>query len=306
MTVEVVGTTVSAPVDDRGNFQLRDVPSGDRQLRFVGRGADARVEISTVRPGEAITITVTVSGARAVVLSIQRTAADEAELFGTIDAIDAGTRTVSVSGRTVQVSATTVIQRNGQTAAFEALRIGDQIEAKGTVQGSVLIAVRIEVRIAADPAPPAAAEVEFTGVISALDPANRSLVVAGRRVLTNGSTLIRRRGDPVGFDALRVGQRVEVKGVAQPDGAVLASRITIEEEPPQAEVEFTGVISALDPANRSLVVAGRRVLTNGSTLIRRRGDPVGFDALRVGQRVEVKGVAQPDGAVLASRITIED
>jgi hypothetical protein len=229
MTVEVVGTTVSAPVDDRGNFQLRDVPSGDRQLRFVGRGADARVEISTVRPGEAITITVTVSGARAVVLSIQRTAADEAELFGTIDAIDAGTRTVSVSGRTVQVSATTVIQRNGQTAAFEALRIGDQIEAKGTVQGSVLIAVRIEVRIAADPAPPAAAEVEFTGVISALDPANRSLVVAGRRVLTNGSTLIRRRGDPVGFDALRVGQRVEVKGIAQPDGAVLASRITIED-----------------------------------------------------------------------------
>jgi len=39
--------------------------------------------------------------------------------------------------------------------------------------------------------------------------------------------------------------------------------------------------------------------------VRRRGDQVGFDRIRVGQRAEIKGVQQ--GAnVLATRITLED
>jgi hypothetical protein len=56
-----------------------------------------------------------------------------------------------------------------------------------------------------------------------------TFTVAGRTVRTNAATLVRRRGDPVGFDRMRVGQRVEVKGLMQSDGGVLATRITLEE-----------------------------------------------------------------------------
>jgi hypothetical protein len=70
------------------------------------------------------------------------------------------------------------------------------------------------------------------------------------------------------------------------------------------DVEFTGRLDAINGA--TLTVAGRTVVTDATTLIRRRGDPVPFSALQVGQILEVEGSPQTNSSVLARKITIED
>jgi hypothetical protein len=122
---------------------------------------------------------------------------------------------------------------------------------------------------------------------------------------------VQRGGDPVSFARLQVGQVVEVRGSLQPDGSVLANSITIVEDPGE-EVTARGIIGSLtiptptSSTGVTLTVAGRTIRTNASTVVRRRGDPAGFDRMRVGQEVEVKGLLQADGSILATRITLEE
>jgi hypothetical protein len=161
---------------------------------------------------------------------------------------------------------------------------------------------------APNPQPPGA-QVQFLGAITAILGSN--LIVAGRTVQTIASTLVQRGGDPVSFARLQVGQVVEVRGSLQPDGSVLANSITIVEDPGE-EVTARGIIASLtiptptSSTGVTLTVAGRTIRTNASTVVRRRGDPAGFDRMRVGQEVEVKGLLQADGSILATRITLEE
>jgi Domain of unknown function (DUF5666) len=157
---------------------------------------------------------------------------------------------------------------------------------------------------------PAGAEVEFTGTLTSISSSTpgATLVVAGRTVHTSAATVVRRRGDSIAFSSLRTGQTVEVRGTSEASGSVLANRLTIEDDAvAEQEIEFSGTISSISGSGpgATLVVAGRTVLTNASTVVRRRGDPVGFDRIRVGQRAEIKGVQQ-GGTVLATRITLDD
>jgi uncharacterized protein DUF5666 len=158
--------------------------------------------------------------------------------------------------------------------------------------------------------PPAGAEVEFTGMLTSISSSapGATLVVAGRTVHTDAATVVRRRGDSIAFSGLRVGQTVEVRGTSESSGSVLANRLTIEDDAvAEGEIEFSGTIASISGSapGATLVVAGRTVLTNASTVVRRRGDPVGFDRIHVGQRAEIKGVQQGTN-VLATRITLED
>jgi hypothetical protein len=70
------------------------------------------------------------------------------------------------------------------------------------------------------------------------------------------------------------------------------------------DVEFTGRLDAINGA--TLTVAGRTVVTDAATRIRRHGDTVPFSALQVGQIVEVEGSPMTNGSVLARKVTIED
>jgi hypothetical protein len=232
---------------------------------------------------------------------------------------------ITVAGRVVQISSTTVIRkRDGGGGVLADLVPGRGVEVRGVVSGSVVLASHIEIEDRS-PVPPApgpttppppnvpnpGAEVEFTGTLTALTGSSpgATLTIGGRTVLTNAATVVRRRGDVVPFSRLAVGQVVEVRGVSQGGGAVLANRLTIEDEADdEDEVEFTGTLTAMTGSSpgATLTIAGRPVLTNATTIVRRRGDVVGFDRIRIGQRIEVKGLPQPGGAVLAVRLTLED
>jgi Domain of unknown function (DUF5666)/Carboxypeptidase regulatory-like domain len=133
-----------------------------------------------------------------------------------------------------------------------------------------------------------------------------SLQVAGKTVVTDSSTRIRRSGQTIAFSALQVGQTVEVEGQAQANGSILAKSITVEDDTPgnEAEVSFKGNIQSI--SGSTLLVAGKTVLTDGSTRITRRGDKVAFSTLQVGNKVEVEGTQRTDGSVLAKKISLED
>jgi hypothetical protein len=391
MTVSVSGTSISSPVDDRGRFELTGVPEGTVDLRFTSGSDDATLSIGEVRRDDSIEVTVSVSGSSVVLLGMSRNGASEIELKGRIDAVDPSGRSVLVMGRTVLVTDATEITKSSVRRTFEDLGIGQDVEVKGSAQGDLVVANRIEIEdgsVAGQPVPPAAgaAEVELRGNVADLSGgcpslqfsigSNRvrttgatsfervacsavanglfveveggrdasgvvtartvkredapgtveteaeflgtvsgiagvapdlSLTVGGRTVRTSAATVVRRSGNEVGQGALAVGQLLEVKGIVRGDGTIDATRLTIEDEGAETEVEFSGTLTSIGGTvpSLSLVVGGRQVTTSSETVVRRSGEPVGFGALAVGQRLEVKGRAQ--GAVVtATRLTIED
>jgi len=201
------------------------------------------------------------------------------------------------------------------TLRFQGQGIDGTIELGGLVEGQTLtITVRVsgsrpELVSPSSPTasptpPPAGNEVEFGGTVDSITPP--SLKVSGRTVVTNADTRIKRGDRSVALTDLTVGDKVEVEGRQQADGSVLASKIKVEDndDEDQNEVEFKGSIESITPP--TLMVSGRKVMTNGSTRIRRGDKTVTLADLKVGDKVEVAGTRQADGSVLASKIKVED
>ncbi len=178
-----------------------------------------------------------------------------------------------------------------------ALRNGQSVEVQGTRRpGGSALAREVEPNREPD-------RIEVLGSIQ--NPTgscpNLTFSLGSDVIVTNAETRFRSNG----CGALSAGIFVEVKGARQADGRILASEIEVEDElEEEREVEITGALSALSGTcpDVSFSVRQRVVRANGSTVFER----VSCAALRNGVAVEVKGAAQMDGSVLASRIKRED
>ncbi len=192
---------------------------------------------------------------------------------------------------------------------FQGPGIDARLEVSGLAEGQTLT---ITVRVAGSQAslvPDDESEVEFHGAVEATAP---TLRIAGRTVRTDKDTRVLGRDDaPLSPATLKIGDQVEVEGVTQADGSILARTIKLEDESDddedqdqedQGEVEFTGRIQTLSP----FMVAGRDVVVGPSTrILDHRGNPIRFEALKIGDNVEVKGRPQ-NSSVLAEKIKVED
>jgi hypothetical protein len=204
------------------------------------------------------------------------------------------------------------------TLRFQGQGIDGTIELGGLVEGQTLT---ITVRVSgsrpqlvspsspASPSPsPSGNKVELDGNVESVTPP--SLKVAGRTVVTNADTKIKRGDQTITLGDVNVGDRVEVEGISQSDGSVLASKITVENDENgdqnqnDEQVDFSGHVDSISAP--ILVVSGRKVVTNGSTRIRRGDKTVTLGDLKIGDKVEVQGTGQADGSVLASKIKVED
>ena len=107
LSVQLVGTGQVKTVDDRGGFAFDDVPSGDARLRFTGSGTDAAVAIGGVASQERISMTVSVTGSTAVVVSLSRDSAQELRVTGIVDNLDRAGLSLTVAGRRVQATGAT-------------------------------------------------------------------------------------------------------------------------------------------------------------------------------------------------------
>lgn len=195
---------------------------------------------------------------------------------------------------TVKVTETTKIdQTRGRVA------VGALVEIKGTKQndGSIL-ATEIVVKLSLGSGLP----VEFTGKIDEL-PSTPNRVgdwkVNGKTIHVTAATRIDQEKGEVG-----VGVIVEVEGLVQADGSINALKIEVKPDGISGiPVKFLGKVEMLpstEGRRGEWVVSGRKVVVNERTLVKaERSD------IMVGSLVEVEGVVQTDGSVIASKIELK-
>lgn len=194
---------------------------------------------------------------------------------------------------------------------FEGSGIDARLELEGLHSGQTL---NVTVRVSGSSASRVddnGSEVEIRAKVDSVG--SSSLVVGGRTVRVDASTrLLGRNNEAIALSAFRSGDFVEVEGIPQSDGSLLATKVKLEDADDDdgagngvgEDVEFTGTVSSLSP----LTVAGRTVKTDGSTryLGRKNEALSASDVLKVGNRVEVEGHTQADNSVLAKKIKLED
>ena len=297
MTVTVAGTTIGTTIDSAGRFALTNVPAGDIELRFSNAGVDAVLAIPGIADADQIELDVTVSGANATVTTHQRRSDRRIELKGLVSGLGGACpdATFTVNGMSVVTNGAT----RYEDGACSAVQNGTRVEVKGTRQanGSVL-ASYVDIDTPEPPKP----DVRLDGLIAGLGGAcpERAFTVNGTSVVTNSAT----RYQDGACGTLGNGTRVQVKGLPQSNGSVLASEIDIDTpEPPRPDVRLDGLIAGLGGAcpNRTFTVTGTTVVTSSAT---RYEDGV-CGTLGNGTLVQVKGTRQPNGSVLAGEIDID-
>lgn len=198
---------------------------------------------------------------------------DEVEFRGVVESIS---EIVWVIGSTrVKVDVSTKIEGNPQ--------VGDQakVEARVQIDGS-LLAKKIELKKEKEED-----EIEFEGIVESISGA--AWVVAGKTV--NIGTFVKIKGDP------KVGDLVEVEAEVKKDGSLWAKEIELEDkEKEENEAKFKGVVESI--SDKIWIIGGRTVISSPSTEI--QGAP------KVGDLVEVEGILQDDGSVLAEEIESEE
>jgi hypothetical protein len=228
VTVRVVQTGRSAQTDTSGNFMLTGVPMGNVALEFSRADINARANVQVSAGTNAITVAVT--GSTAVVVSGGH-AGEEIE--GLVSAVSTGAGTLTVLDQ----------------------RLG---------------AVVVE---------------------------------------TTSMTVLRHGQTSITLSQIQIGMRVHVKALLQPDNTYLATEIILQDENVGGNREVTGTVTSVNAIDMSFVVqstgAPVTVKTNSSTTFRKRGSSASFSDVTNGVPVDVEGVLQADGSILARRVTIE-
>ena len=229
---------------------------------------------------------------------------NEVEFTGIVQAIP-GSGLIgnwTIAGTTVQANASTEFdQENG------AIGVGAVVTVEGTLQGDgSVLAQQIEVKtgVGAPPggSPPGDDEGDFTGAIQSLPPSGLlgTWVVAGRTVQVVSTTSLEQENG--GF---AVGAIVEVEGLPDVNGVIVASKIELESggtstpQPEPEDVEIVGTIDAL-PASGLIgtwQVAGRSVIVTAATELDAENG-----AFAVGVTVEVEGALDATGNLIAAQI----
>ena len=306
LAVQVVGTEVSATVGADGSFSLEGVPSGEVRLRFSGEGHDATLTITGIESGQRVEIRVVVSGSTATLDADSRNdpgKPDVRQIEGRIEAKPASD-TIVVAGEAIKIDAATVIQQDGRTTSAGDLAVGVRVHVKAQTASGVLTATRVEIQNTDTTVP-----VSYNGLVELLTgtAGNFSFFVNGREVRGDGDTDFFGTGNgEVGFANLRNGIRVEVKAEMR-NGFAYATAIHVNEsqgDQGQGQaVELSGTVGALVGTcpNLTFTVQGTTVDTSSSTLF-----TANCAAVANGATVQVKGLKQPGGRVLAAEVKVED
>jgi hypothetical protein len=229
VTVHVVQTGRSAQTDGSGNFMLTGVPVGNVDLEFSRADINARANVHVSSGVNAITVAVT--GSTAVV--VPRGHAGE-EIEGLVSAVsaDAGTLTVLDQrlGAVVVKTTSTTVLRHGQTVmTLSQIQIGMRVHVKALLQSdNTYLATEILLQDEN-----VGGNRDVDGTVTSVNAMAMSFVVqsaggAAVTVKTDSSTTFRNLGSSATFSSVTPGVMVEVEGVLQADGSILARRVTIE------------------------------------------------------------------------------
>jgi hypothetical protein len=134
----------------------------------------------------------------------------------------------------VKITATTVIRHGNRTMQFADLKVGDHVEARGTIDGATLTATEVKVEREGEDDNEdedddnAGRQAEVSGVISGSTGTcpTVTFTVQSTKVTVNKDTSF---PDKPCADATKNGAKVEVKGAKQTDGSILATRVSLED-----------------------------------------------------------------------------
>jgi hypothetical protein len=226
LRVTISGTDITSTVDGSGQFTLNGVPPGNVTLQFSGSGVSASITLSGVTAGEQIHVEITLTnGGGAHVDSETRHRDDNGrEVEGHITAINASARTITVGSTAVNVPDTARIHRGTTTLTFADLKVGDEVEVEGAMDGTTFKATEVKIEVDEDDDNDDLPEVK--GVVTGRtgDCPALTFTVGTRVVKTTSAT----RFDD-GCATVQNNVRVEVKGTIGTDNVMTAARVELDD-----------------------------------------------------------------------------
>ncbi len=183
------------------------------------------------------------------------------------------------------------IREEDQSVREDDLRLGMRVTVEGVSDSNgVARATRVVFRK------------NVEGLIDSIDIVHNTLVVLGQTVLVDGLTVMEDRApsSPIALSALAVGQFVDVSGLIDANGTILATRIERQTDfvAGVTEVEVRGTLSSLDTTARTFVLGALTVNFSTATVV---------GALSNGVFVQVRGTQTAPGSMMtATRVTVED
>lgn len=179
---------------------------------------------------------------------------------------------------------------DGNPGSEDDLRVGDIVVVRGTVDDDGTTGTADSVFY----------DDVVTGPVESIDIAGSSLVVLGQVVLVRPETSFDDDFSPASLEGIAVDQIVEVSGVVDADGNIVASRI--EPEDPSTEFGVHGIVSSLDTGNSRFELGA---LTIDYTMATLEDFPNG--EINDGDFVEAKGSGLgPSGELIAVEVEFED
>jgi hypothetical protein len=152
---------------------------------------------------------------------------DQYDIHGTVEAVDTTANTITIASEeggdsvTLNVDASTVIERNGATATLADLLVGDKVEAKYNSATMLASLIKTEVE-----------DGEFKGTIAAVDATASTVTITpeagGANVVLNvvASTVIISNDTVIALTDLQVGDKVQ----AEYDSVtMIASKIEVDD-----------------------------------------------------------------------------
>jgi hypothetical protein len=246
-------------------------------------------------------------------------------VLGEITAIEPATRTLVVRVRAMRplenatdgtvkvlVGDDTKIFRNGEPSRFAELKVGEIVSVIGEVRDDGAILAR---RIDALVVPPRPSQV--MGYVASVSAAAIDIIVPQAYptfapvhvvVHVDAATEIFRNGERVRLSAIKPNDILFASGAWRDDANFLARKIEARAMPElPAPVDLHGTIEAVEQGGTLLVATrdGRWAVTaTRMTVIVRGQRPIRFDELKVGETVDVTGMAKGEHALVALKIEV--
>jgi hypothetical protein len=237
----------------------------------------------------------------------------EIEIEGVLEAIDLDNSTITVLDTVFLVDEFSQLKDDSDLEirrfSLEQLNIGDLLDIEAFSSGENLVVKTLEREKTINERSNDDDDVKLKGAVVAIN--GNVLELLGTRVSTSQFTEFELGDADVSantfFAQLMVGDWVEVEGIRQADGSILATDIETSSadgdngDDESGSVEFEGVIANFDSVE-SFTVNGRLITSNERTLF--KGNALSM--LANGVRVEVYGREAENGDILATRIELDD
>jgi len=223
------------------------------------------------------------------------------ELSGFVTGV--GTNALTVRGVNVVVNEGTRIRHGNRTLTMLDIQVGDHVQVRGHMDGNNLVATEIKVEDTGNDDESDHVE-SLKGTVSGIS-SDSGCPVRTFTINTTPATTVRTDASTVFEDvtcaALANGAIVEVEGIRQPDGSIVAKKIEAEDGPDEVEGKISELSGTGSCPSLTFKVGTTTVTTSASTTF----SGVTCAALANGTEVEVEGTKQANGSIAAASVKLD-